>query len=93
MSARLRPHLSEFDAVRLAAPAQTGEYQDPLVIEVAALLRLDPVSLPRAQDANAALFQAGQPPPAAGCGPSTITYSISGCAHPTQLKSPRSQAA
>jgi hypothetical protein len=30
--------------------------------------------------------------PTGGAGPSAITYSISGCAHSAELKSPRSQA-
>jgi hypothetical protein len=89
----LRLHLTELEPARLAAPAQAGEYEDALVAKLAALFCLDAQIVQTLAKPRPPSFKPANPLQLPGAGPSTITYSISGCAQSAELKSPRSQAA
>jgi hypothetical protein len=89
----VRCDLPDLEPARPAAPSPMCEHEDALAVELTELVRLDPELLPRTDPRPRPLRQAGQPSPLAWRRPSAITYSISGCAHSTELKSPRSQSA
>ena len=86
-------HLAELQPARRAAPARDIQHEDTLTVELAVLHVFDPKVVPGAQKLVPASASSASPVRLNGAGPSTSTYSISGCAHSLELKSPRSQAA
>jgi hypothetical protein len=86
-------HLPDVQPARLASPAEVVEDEEMLIIELDVLVRLDARSSHGFRMLRMVSAIATRPLQLPGSGPSTITYSISGSAHSTELKSPRLQAA
>jgi ketosteroid isomerase-like protein len=83
---RLRP-------ARFSTPAGSGEHEYALVVTLAALSRLDAELILYARNVTPALHYPGDTAQRPDDGPSTITNSMSGCAHSAERQSPRSHSA